>query len=230
MTTRTEKQDGRTARLERNRAAIVRAQVEHVQETGRLATADEIAERANVSQRSVYRIFGDKATLLREASNYVYRQLAERFPFPELSGLLLQERVYRVVDHLASIYEFITPMKRVLAKSEIDPEVALEERERVRARYLARIRDGFSDLVLPEEPLPVRLRAFALIASWNAWEYLRSEAKLTVEGSKEVIAHTIAAVLMSAASEGSPQTFAEFSDGQSDSRPTTSSTQEGDET
>ena len=226
----TTKLDGRTARLERNRAEIVRAQVEHVRETGRLATADEIAERANVSQRSVYRIFGDKATLLREASNYVYRQLAERSPFPELSGLPLQERVYRVVDHLASIYEFITPMKRVLAKSEIDPEVALEERERVRARYMARIRDVFSDLVLPEEPLPVRRRAFGLIASWNAWEYLRSEARLSIEDAKEVIRHAIAAVLKSAASEGSPQTSGAFSDGRSDSRPTTSSIQEGEET
>jgi AcrR family transcriptional regulator len=226
----TTKLDGRKARLERNRAEIVRAQVEHVRETGRLATADEIAERANVSQRSVYRIFGDKATLLREATNYVYRQLAEEFPFPELGELSMHERIHRIVDHLASIYEFITPMKRVLAKSEIDPELALEERERVRARYLARIRDGFSDLGVPEEPLPARLRAFGLIASWNAWEYLRSEARLSIEDAKEVIRHAIAAVLNSAASEGSLRTTAAFNDGQSDSKPSTSGIQEGDET
>ena len=220
MTTKTEKQDGRTARLERNRAEIVRAQVEHVQETGRLATADEIAERAHVSQRSVYRIFGDKVTLLREATNYVYRQLAEEFPLPELDGLSMLERICRVVDHLASIYEFITPMKRVLAKSEVDDELALEERELVRARYLARIRDGFSDLVLPEEPLPVRLRAFALIASWNAWEYLRSEATLSIEDAKEVIRHAIAAVLESSASV----------DGTREHGPSDIESQEGDET
>jgi len=220
MTTKTEKQDGRTARLERNRAEIVRAQVEHVQETGRLATADEIAERAHVSQRSVYRIFGDKVTLLREATNYVYRQLAQEFPFPELDGLSMLERICRVVDHLASIYEFITPMKRVLAKSEIDPEVALEERERVRARYLARIRDGFSDLVFPEGPSPVRLRAFGLIASWNAWEYLRSEARLSIEDAKEVIRHAIAAVLESSASV----------DGTREHGPSDIESQEGDET
>jgi AcrR family transcriptional regulator len=220
MTTKAEKQDGRTARLERNRAAIVRAQVEHVQETGRLATADEIAARADVSQRSVYRIFGDKATLLREATSYVYGQLAERFPFPELDGLPMLERICRVADHLASVYEFVTPMRRVLAKLEISPELALEERERVRARYLARIRDAFSDLVLFEEPSPIRLHTFRLIASWNAWEYLRSEGKLSVEEAREVIGHAIAAVLQSAASV----------DGARETGPSHGETQEGDET
>lgn len=194
------KQDGRTARLERNRAAIVRAQVEHVQETGRLATADEIAERADVSQRSVYRIFGDKATLLREATSYVYKQLADRFPFPELDGLSVLERICRVVDHLASVYEFVTPMRRVLAKSEISPDLALEERERVRARYLEKIRSGFSDLGVFAEASPVRIGAFRLITSWNAWEYLRSEGKLPAESAKKVVCHAIEAVLESSAS------------------------------
>ncbi|MEW5825895.1 MAG: TetR/AcrR family transcriptional regulator [Candidatus Bipolaricaulota bacterium] len=224
----TTKTDGRTARLERNRAEIVRAQVEHAQETGKLPTVDEIAERANVSQRSVFRIFGDKASLLREASEYVYRQLDERFPFPELAGLAMHERITRMVDHFASIYEFITPMRRVLATSEIDPEFVSEERERVSVRYQARIRDAFSDLDLLGDPSPVRLRTFRLIASWNAWEYLRTEGKLSVEDAKEVICQAITAVLQSATSTELPVAATALVDGDNEHRRGHSETQEGD--
>ena len=224
----TTKTDGRTARLDRNRAEIVRAQVERVQETGTLPTADQIAERANVSQRSVYRIFGDKETLLREATDFVYRQLAERFPFPDLGGLPMPERVALLVDHLAAIYEYITPMRRVVARSTIDPEFALKGRERVQAHYLEQIRDAFSDLGVFDEPTPVRLRAFRLIASWNAWDYLRSEGKLSVESAKEVTLHAITAVFRGGASLETHQTSAASIHGADSDGPSHSETQEGD--
>jgi len=224
------KTDGRTARLDRNRAGILRALVERVQETGTLPTADQIAERADVSQRSVYRIFRDKETLLLEATNFVYRQLAERFPFPDLVGLPMPERVALLVDHLAAIYEYITPIRRVVAGSKIDPEFTLAEREQVKARYRERIRDAFSDLGVFDESTPVRLRAFGLIASWNAWDYLRSEGKLSVENAKEVICHAITAVLRSGASLETQQTSAASIHGANSDGPSHGDTQEGDRT
>ena len=113
MESHTAKQDGRHARLERNKTEVVRALLALIRETGEVPTAEVLAQRAQVSRRSVFRLFDDRASLLRATFDFMYRELLEQFPFPGLSNLPIEERVVRLVDHLASIYEYITPVRRV---------------------------------------------------------------------------------------------------------------------
>ena len=63
--TAAEKIDGRTARARRTREAIVDATLALLDAGNLRPSADEIAERAGVSPRSIFQHFGDRETLQR---------------------------------------------------------------------------------------------------------------------------------------------------------------------
>ena len=98
-TARVENLDGRRARAERNRDAVVEAILELLREGVDQPSANEIAERSGVSVRSVFRHFEDLETLyaaaidaqLRE-SRKLLRKHVERGFGPELASRSGTER------------------------------------------------------------------------------------------------------------------------------------------
>ena len=65
--------DGRRARRERNREAVLDALMELVKEGDDDPSVDDIAARAGVSYRSVYRYFDDRADLFDAATKRAMR-------------------------------------------------------------------------------------------------------------------------------------------------------------
>ena len=61
--------DGRSARRERNRDAVLDALVELTTEGLDDPSIDDIADRAGVSYRSVYRYFRDRSEMMDEATD-----------------------------------------------------------------------------------------------------------------------------------------------------------------
>ena len=59
--------DGRTARRDRNREAVLDAVLELFSEDAASPAPDDVAARSGVSLRSVYRYFDDMETLIRAA-------------------------------------------------------------------------------------------------------------------------------------------------------------------
>jgi AcrR family transcriptional regulator len=104
--------DGRTARRDRNREAVLDAVLELFAE-GRLQPgAADVAERSGVSLRSVYRYFEDTDALVRAA---IARNLEKIRPLFEVEGLgegELAGRVDRIVTARLRLYEQIAPMTR----------------------------------------------------------------------------------------------------------------------
>src|SRR5262245_26963929 len=66
--------DGRTQRAERSRVAIVRALFELIGEGNPQPTAQQVAERAEVGLRSVFRHFADMETLYAELGARVFAE------------------------------------------------------------------------------------------------------------------------------------------------------------
>jgi AcrR family transcriptional regulator len=187
-----ERQDGRHARRERNKSSIVDALLEYVHEKGEIPTADALAQQAKVSRRTLFRLFGDKATIRREASNSLRRQLLERFPFPDPVDLPLSDRIDRFVTHLASIYEFVTPLRRASAKAKLDQVMPLDEpADSGGSRYRNRIINA----LVEQGAEPILQDALHLLISWNTWEYLRSEREHSISHAKDVVIHAITALL-----------------------------------
>ncbi|MDO8365104.1 MAG: TetR/AcrR family transcriptional regulator [Actinomycetota bacterium] len=105
-----EPEDGRHARRERNRLAVVDAMLELYAEGNLEPSSDEIAERAGLSPRSLFRYFDDLDDLVRVAIARQHRRLhpltalpvPADAPLPDRVGGLVQQRV-RLFQAIASV-------------------------------------------------------------------------------------------------------------------------------
>jgi AcrR family transcriptional regulator len=89
--------DGRRARRERGRVAVVDAMVDLIQEGVVPPGADAVAERAGVSVASVFRYFDGLADLQEAAMVRYFERYRERFEVPGLGEGDLDERIERLV-------------------------------------------------------------------------------------------------------------------------------------
>ena len=195
METKDQKVDGRHLRLERSKLAVLQAVNDIVRETGEAPTADTLAKRSGVSRRSIFRLFGSKSGLLKAAAEFMYDELVERFPFPDLASLAPSDRVSRFVDHVGSIYEYMAPFARVSRKAQEDEELIQRERMRIQALYQSEVQGAFAALGRVATAAPILRDSVQLVLSWNTWDYLRNERKHSVEHSKEILTQTILALL-----------------------------------
>jgi len=194
--TKEQKADGRHERLERSKLAVLHAVNDIVRETGKAPTADALAKRSGVSRRSIFRLFGSKAGLLRAAAEFTYGQIRGRFPIPDFSAADPAERVSRFVEHLSSIYEYITPFRRLTERSPQDEELIERERGRIEALYENQLRQAFAELGgAGRQPNPILRDTIQALVSWNTWNYLRNEQHHSIEYARTILTQAILSLL-----------------------------------
>jgi AcrR family transcriptional regulator len=106
-------EDGRHARRDRNKYAVVDAYLELVREGNPRPSIAEVADRSGVSHRSVFRYFSDKNELARTA---IERQLAVAGPLVPLTvgpGAALAERIDRFVERRLELFAVVAPAARL---------------------------------------------------------------------------------------------------------------------
>src|SRR4051794_15777030 len=104
--------DGRRLRREQNREAVLDALVELFRDGNLTPNSAEVAERAGISPRSLFRYFDDLDDLNRAA---IERQLREAQPLLELPvepDRPTAEKVRAVVAARALLFEQIGPARR----------------------------------------------------------------------------------------------------------------------
>lgn len=104
--------DGRTARRDRNRDAVLDAVLDLFAEDALAPSASQVAERSGVSLRSVYRYFEDTDELVRAA---IERNLERVRPLFLLEGLgegPVAERAARLVGSRLRLYDQVGPLMR----------------------------------------------------------------------------------------------------------------------
>ena len=167
--------DGRLRRSERSREAIVRALIELVGEGSLRPTAQQVAERAGVGIRPVFRHYSDMETLYTEMDARLRAEIAPLLREGADSGSLL-ERARALVHRRADCFERIAPYKRA-ANLQGGRSAVLQ------SQHGALVRELRSDLLrcLPElTDAPAELTdAIELAASFEAWDRLRSDQRLS---------------------------------------------------
>jgi AcrR family transcriptional regulator len=105
--------DGRRARRERGRAAVVDALFELLQERHTLPGVEAIAERAGVSVSSVFRYFDGLDDLREHTIERYFERFAPLFEVPQLGAGPLRQRIARLVEGRLDLYDAIAPMAHI---------------------------------------------------------------------------------------------------------------------
>ena len=196
MTTDGQRTDGRAARAERTRDAVVEAFLTLTEEGHLRPTAKLISERAGVSLRSVFQHFEDLETLFAAAAD---RQVERLMPlYSEIpADIPFEDRLSRFVSMRSSILEAISPVRRSAVLAEPFSPVIQQRlrwfRERSREEVL-RVFSGELAALPPDEHLTAE---FALHAAteWYTWETLRTHSGLSLDCACSVMALTIRRLL-----------------------------------
>ena len=122
--------DGRTRRRTRNRTAVISALLAMIREGDLHPGAAEIAERAGVSHRSIFRYFDDLDDLVRTAIDQAFQDAAPLSAVPDIGHGSLSERIERFVDARLELFAFVDgtmQLARMRAYSipSIDAEIAV---------------------------------------------------------------------------------------------------------
>lgn len=117
--------DGRTARRDRNREAVLDAVLDLFADGALTPVPAEVAERSGVSLRSVYRYFDDMDALVRAAIARNLGRMGPFFDLPDPGVGPLVGRVERTVTARLRLYDGISPMARAaVARAPQNPIIA----------------------------------------------------------------------------------------------------------
>jgi AcrR family transcriptional regulator len=178
-------------RSEKSRAAIVTALFDLVGEGVLQPTAQQVAERAGVGIRSVFRHFDDMDGLYATMDARLREEA-----LPLLRGVptagALRERALALVERRARLFERIGPYKRsaLLARWRSDF---------LRTQHALLVRELRADLLraLPEvaDAPGAVAEALDVVTCFEAWDRLRTDQRLSRERAQSAVARAVIALL-----------------------------------
>ncbi len=192
--------DGRAARSHRTRRAIIEAMRTLHGEGDLRPRAARIAERAGVSQRTVWQQFADMEALLVEASRRDLEILMTML-WPIEAGLALDERITRFASRNTHIYERMAPGWRAARLHEPFSAELRRSKQRMNALGKAEIEAVFA----PELRRLVGQRRIQLTSAligvgfWPFWESLRTDVGASPEQAQDIVAALFTASLTGSA-------------------------------
>ena len=192
----TEQIDGRTVRAQRTHQSLVDALFALLEEGELSPTAERIAERAGVSERSVFQHFPDRETLFEAVARQQYERVVKG-NVPVDPGLALSERIDAFVFQRCAVQEHVTPVARAALLLENESGVVagwLETFRRAAATEVERVFGPELDRVERRER-PVLLAALVSATTWPVWEGYRAHQGLSVERARAAMRRTLAALL-----------------------------------
>jgi AcrR family transcriptional regulator len=183
--------DGRVRRSERSKAAIVQALFELIGEGVVAPTADEVADRADIGIRTVFRQFKDMDTLYGALDVLLYERFEPVFLAPVPEGPI-EERIEEFVGRRAKGYEGIAPYKRAANIKRARSEFLTERHEALVSRMSKDLRRWFPELKRMDAPT---VHALELVTSFEAWDRLRTEQRLGKQRAAEAMKQAMSALL-----------------------------------
>ena len=189
--------DGRTARRDRNRTAVLDAVLALFAEGHLEPAATEVAERSGVSLRSVYRYYDDNEALMRAAIAHSFERNRPLFEIDRIGEGPLVERIDRLIDRRLVLHDHLAGIARAAV-------ARARTNELVRAqltRQLALLRRQNEQMFAPElDDLDPRERdeleaAIELVISFDALENLRTTRNFADDQTRRILRRALLALL-----------------------------------
>jgi AcrR family transcriptional regulator len=177
------RRDGRTLRAERSRRAIVEAMLAWVGEGVLEPTAQQVADRAQVGIRSVFRHFAEMDALYAEIGALVRAKAQPLISEPPPTGPI-PARLREIVRRRARLFEHIAPYRRSADRRVASSPFLARGHRRVARELRAALRGALPELAAgPSE----REEALDLVLSFEAWDRLRTQQRLSAAQTASVL-------------------------------------------
>ena len=176
--------DGRRARRERGRQAVLDAMVDLLREGRTPPTTQEVAERSGVSPASIFRYFDGLDELRGQTITHFLARYQHLFAMPPVTGGL-DERIASYVDNRITLYEAIAPVARMVRARRYDEPQLAEQLHAVRRQQADQARAHFAT-ELEARPASARddlVGVLATSTAFEAWDHLTDDLGRT---SKQV--------------------------------------------
>jgi AcrR family transcriptional regulator len=183
--------DGRRRRSQDSRARIVAAMLELVHTGDVSPGAEQVAARAGVGLRTVFRHFNDMDSLYSEMSQVIESEIRSVIDSP-FTGATWHDRVVELVNRRAAVFEKIAPFKRA-------SDIHRHQSHFLQASHERLI--SISREILKRE-LPAELardqftfESLDMLLSFEAWSRLRRDQDLTPRRARELLEQAIRKVI-----------------------------------
>jgi AcrR family transcriptional regulator len=191
--------DGRVRRGARNHQAIVDAMYELVRTTHAPPTMDEVARRAGVGTRTVFRQFQDLESLFRTMNERLLGEILGMVTLTPPTGDLATD--LRALAHRrAKVFEHISPFRHA-TRGLRHTSTFLREQD---ARFTHMLRAMLETTVRPHlaEDAQSTLEILDLLLSFEAWDRLRETQKLGAKAAEQAISDAALALAMGPRASG----------------------------
>ncbi|MCB1003010.1 MAG: TetR/AcrR family transcriptional regulator [Acidimicrobiales bacterium] len=189
--------DGRRARRDRNRDAVLDAVIELFTEGHVGLVAADVAERSGVSLRSVYRYFDDLDELARAAIARQTERFAPLAEIPDLGEGPLDDRIERIVTSRVDIHDAVGPTRRAAIQRSATNPILAEQLERTRRLLAEQVAAQFApELEARDRPARARLgAALELLLTFESVDQLRRVQGLGAADTRRVLAESLTRLL-----------------------------------
>ena len=186
--------DGRIVRRHNNRRRIVAAMLELVRAGSISPGAEEVAERAGVGLRTVFRHFDDMDSLYREMAEAMRIELQPIVAVP-FASRDWKGKIVEMIERRARLFERAMPFKNAADVHRHRSEFLRKDYETMRAAERAAL----------EMALPASLRndkrifeALDHALSFSTWQHLRRDQKLSQAEAAQTVEYNVRALIVAA--------------------------------
>lgn len=184
--------DGRRLRSRDSKRKIVTAMLGLVRE-GRIApTAEEVAQRANVGLRTVFRHFKDMESLYAEMSVAISEKVA-----PIIDEALANDdwvsSLQQLVARRARVYEVVMPYRVAADVLKFQSTTLLTHHRQIVSDERKRLLSVLPQTVLDDQAL---IEALEAILSFDMWNQLRNDQRLSASEANGVVKRIVTSLLV----------------------------------
>lgn len=189
--------DGRTARRNRNRDAVLDAMIELTRQSEEEPAVEAIAERAGVSYRSVYRYFDDRTELLLAAIGRLMGDVWPVFEIDETADADFDQRLDALIASRVAAYRTLAPLTRLAMRRAVTEPIVMVEFNNVRAYLREQLETLFATEIasVESDERDVVVAALDVMFQFEAMEFLARYDGLDDDAMARVLARHVRAHL-----------------------------------
>lgn len=189
--------DGRNARRNRNREAVVNALLELCRAGDVHPSAEAIAARAGISVRSLFRYFDDAEALVRTAIARQQQHLGPLYALDVDPAAPLAERIDRFVAARVRLLDGMGEVGRLARITATRQPLVLAELARIRGTLRRQLTAVFAAELAARPPADRRATVAAadVVTSWESFDLMRNDQGLTRDEAAAAMAAALLRLL-----------------------------------